>query len=160
MPAFATPLQRVAQTFTSHADELTPIRDFVERLCRETARDDLSSGLWLSRLLLAVNEAASNIMRHAYDDAPDREIVVEAERFADRIVLRLLHQGREFDAGRVPPPSFDGSRTGGFGCYLIEQFTDGVSYTRDLLGTNCVELLKRFPGPGIVDAGPPAGNHD
>ena len=41
-----------------------------------------------------MTEAASNVMRHAYGGRTDRRIQLEAEAFADRIVVRLHHLGR------------------------------------------------------------------
>ena len=42
-----------------------------------------------------MTEAASNVMRHAYGGRTDRRIQLDAEVFADRIVLRLHHLGAE-----------------------------------------------------------------
>ena len=50
--------------------------------------------------------------------------------------------GKPFDPKEARPPSFDGSRDGGFGVYLISQSVDEVCYSRDAAGRNCISLTK------------------
>ena len=88
----------------------------------------------IDQLELAITEAASNIMRHAYGGRTDRRIQIDAEVFSDRIVLRLHHLGQSFDPAAVRPPAFDGSQEGGFGMYIISQSVDEVRYHRDERG--------------------------
>jgi anti-sigma regulatory factor (Ser/Thr protein kinase) len=93
-------------------------------------------------LELAVNEAASNIMKHAYHGRRDQRIGLEADAFQDRVAVRLHHLGDPFDPGTAPPPALDGSRESGFGVYLITNSVDEVRYSRDDRGRNCIALVK------------------
>lgn len=95
------------------------------------------------QLLLAVNEAASNIVRHAYNGRPGDSITVSSDLYPDRIVIRLSHYGSSFDPSAARPPSFDGSREGGFGVYMIEQCVDEVQYLSAPDGKNTIQLVKR-----------------
>ena len=95
-----------------------------------------------SQLELAITEAASNVMRHAYRGRTDQQIQLDAEVFADRIVLRLHHLGESFDPAAVNTPAFDGTQDGGFGMYIIGQSVDDVRYDRDERGRNCISLVK------------------
>ena len=52
-------------------------------------------------------------MRHAYAGQPGKSLLIEIELGDKGIVLRLLHEGRQFDPAVVRPPVFDGSRDGG-----------------------------------------------
>jgi anti-sigma regulatory factor (Ser/Thr protein kinase) len=45
--------------------------------------------------------------------------------------LELRHQGPAFDPLAIPPPSFDGSRDGGFGTFIIMRSADELQYRRD-----------------------------
>jgi anti-sigma regulatory factor (Ser/Thr protein kinase) len=96
----------------------------------------------VAELELAVNEAASNVMKHAYHGRTDQRIHLEAEAFPDRVAVQLHHLGDPFDPSVVPPPSFDGSRESGFGVYLITRSVDDVRYYRDERGGNCIALIK------------------
>jgi sigma-B regulation protein RsbU (phosphoserine phosphatase) len=93
-------------------------------------------------LELAVNEAASNIMKHAYHGRADQRIQLEADASPDNVSIRLHHLGDSFDPSAVPPPALDGSRESGFGIYLITQSVDEVRYSRDDRGRHCVALVK------------------
>ena len=88
-------------------------------------------------------EAASNIIRHAYQGRTDQRIRVAAEAFTDRLVLRLMHRGTAFDPTTVQPPVFDGSRDGGFGVYIIARCVDEVRYVCDGQGENSIYLVKK-----------------
>ena len=99
----------------------------------------------IDQLELAMTEAASNVMRHAYGGRTDRRIQLEAEAFDDRIVLRLHHLGQSFDPAAVRPPVFDGTQEGGFGMYIISQSMDEVRYHRDERGRHCISMIKKRP---------------
>jgi anti-sigma regulatory factor (Ser/Thr protein kinase) len=96
----------------------------------------------VAQLELAVNEAASNIMKHAYHGRADQRIHLEAEALPSQLLIRLHHLGDPFDPSAVPPPPLDGSRESGFGIYLITQCVDEVRYYRDERGRNCIALVK------------------
>jgi serine/threonine-protein kinase RsbW len=94
-------------------------------------------------LVLAVNEAVSNIMKHAYHGRADQRIQLEADMRPGRLSIRLHHLGDPFDpAAAVTPPALDGSRESGFGVYLITKTVDEVRYSRDERGRNCITLVK------------------
>ena len=81
-------------------------------------------------------------MRHAYEGRTDETIHVEAESFADRVVIRLFNTGKPFDPESATPPSFDGSRDGGFGVFMIANSVEHVEYFRDMRGRNGLTLVK------------------
>ena len=139
------PLAQAAIDTGSALSELTTIRAFVRSFCRSAPPAPLNDTL-LSQLELAVNEAASNIMRHAYDGRTDMPIHVEAEAFPDRAVIRLFNTGKPFDPEGAVPPSFDGSRDGGFGVFMIAHSVEHVEYFRDKRGRNGLTLVKYRAG--------------
>jgi PAS domain S-box-containing protein len=113
------------------------VRDFGSMVPEGLLDEDEIAGLEL-----AVNEAASNIMKHAYHGRADQRIALDAEAFPDRVSIRLHHLGDSFDPTSVSPPALDGSRESGFGIYLISKSVDEVRYSRDERGRNCVALIK------------------
>src|SRR5262245_37676974 len=93
----------------SDLTRLREVRTFVRQFCASMPgagldQDDVGA------LELAVTEAASNIMKHAYHGDQDRSIRVEAEALPGKIRLRLLHQGDPFDPSTAALPVLDGSR--------------------------------------------------
>jgi anti-sigma regulatory factor (Ser/Thr protein kinase) len=135
------PLARAHREILSDLRELRQAREFVRGFCAGAPPSPLGDDA-IAALELAVNEAASNVMKHAYHGRSDQRISLEAEAFADRVVVRLHHLGERFDPSRVSAPALDGSRESGFGVYLINQSVDEVRYYRDARGRNCIALVK------------------
>jgi sigma-B regulation protein RsbU (phosphoserine phosphatase) len=138
----ARPIARAEMEISSDLTELARARGFVRDFCRTLPGPPVEADK-VSQLELAVTEAASNVMRHAYGGRTDRQIQLDAEAYEDRIIVQLHHLGETFDPTAVKPPAFDGSGEGGFGMYIIEQSLDDVRYFRDERGRNCISLLKK-----------------
>jgi len=132
------PLRRAERTLSSDLSELQAAREFVQVHAGEGVLSDER----VNALKRAVSEAVSNIIIHAYDRRPDRSIELDAEVFADRVVIRLHHLGISFDPEKVALPKFDGSQDSGFGMYIIAQSVDEVRYYVDDRGRNCIALVK------------------
>ena len=134
-----SPLQRAETEIGSDLKQLRAARKFVRAFC--CALDVLDDDS-VNALELAVNEAASNIMKHAYDGRRDQWIHLEAEAFPGRVSIRLRHLGKPFDPSEAAAPAFDGSRDSGFGAYIIMRSVDEARYYRDERGRNCIALTK------------------
>ena len=104
---------------TSDLKELRRVREFVRAFCRMAW--SATGRRCVTALELAVNEAASNIMKHAYHGRDDQWIHLEAEAFPDYVSIQLHHLGDPFDPLAVPAPALDGSRDSGFGAYIISK---------------------------------------
>jgi sigma-B regulation protein RsbU (phosphoserine phosphatase) len=151
--AMQVPLARAAIKIQSDLAQLRRAREFVRNFCRNLpgVPMDEDGG---NALELAVNEAASNIMKHAYHGRSDQWIHLEAESFPSHLLIRLHHFGDPFDPSAAPPPPLDGSHESGFGAYIITQSVDQVRYYRDDRGRNCVELIKfRMPQNSLKGSG-------
>lgn len=143
-PAGEGPGERAALTLRSDLSELPSLRAFVRRFC-QSALDPPLDEVAIGQLELAVTEAASNIVKHAYQGRADEVIQVEVEALESGggVSLRLHHHGEAFDPDAAPPPAFDGSREGGFGVYFIVQSVDEVRYFREADGRNGILLIKK-----------------
>ena len=125
----------------SDLEDLRRAREFVREFCRLVPSGPLDQDD-VGALELAVNEAASNIMKHAYHGRADQRIQLEADTFPGRVSIRLHHLGDSFDPAAIRPPALDGSRESGFGIYLMDECVDEVRYSRDDRGRNCISLTK------------------
>lgn len=125
----------------SEPEELSRVRGFVlalgPRLGKKVNDHDLN------RLELAVNEAVSNIMRHAYHGQRDRPIHIEAEVRPTRAVVRLFHWGQPYDPHQALAKRPD-KHIGGYGLSIISQCVNHVRYIPAGQGKSCVELVKSF----------------
>lgn len=141
-PEFARAQIRITSDLSQLAAARTFVRDFCVRVAEGEPNED-----GIAKLELAVTEAVSNIIRHAYEGRADQVIQVEAQAMPEGVAIRLHHDGLPFDAEEVAPPSFDGSREGGFGVYIIENTVDAVQYAQDWNDRNTIHLYKRMQTP-------------
>lgn len=136
-PPAADGSRRTELITTSNLNELETIRSFVRDVA--TRIPELHDS---DSLVLAVNEAATNIMRHAYRGRVDGEIRFVAQVQPGALVIDIFHSGEGFDRASVAPPEFDRPREGGLGLFIIEQCFDEVAYTTDEHGKHCTHLVK------------------
>lgn len=132
-----------SRVFSSDLRELARIRMWVNDLwLRWAPRGHEESSLY--QLILAVNEIASNVMRHAYRGDRSQRIRISAVASKDRFVLELAHTGEPFDPGSTPTPAFDGSRDGGFGVFIIDNSVDEIVYSRNDGDWHTIRIEKSF----------------
>ncbi len=137
----AVPVARADIEIDSDPRDLHRARQFVRTFCSALPGSPLVDDR-VAELVLAVNEAASNIMKHAYHGRADQRIHLEAVALSGRVSIRLHHLGDPFDPSAAPAPPLDGSRESGFGVYLITKSVDEVRYCRDERGRHCIVLAK------------------
>ncbi len=84
-------------------------------------------------VLLCVEEALSNIIRHGGPDSRN-PIILRARMNANEVEIELEDDGHAFDPISHPAPRFDlplHERTGGgLGIYLVKRLMDRVEYAR------------------------------
>lgn len=80
------------------------------------------------RIVLAVDEACSNIIRHAYEEDPSGTITVTATDAAGQFTVRLRDYGRKADPSSIAPRNLEDVRPGGLGTHFMEQVFDTVTY--------------------------------
>jgi len=129
----------------SDLNELARVREFTRNFCNHAPAELLDRSR-IDLIELAVNEAVVNIIEHAYREAPDKPVRIEAQLSPDQLVFRLYDWGSSFDPAAVPPPAFDGSKDHGFGIYIIDQAVDEVEYTREENGRNCATMTINLRG--------------
>ncbi|MCC7340022.1 MAG: SpoIIE family protein phosphatase [Bryobacterales bacterium] len=144
---------RESRVFSSDLKELYRIRQWVNDLwLRWAPRSHAEDALY--QLILAVNEVASNVMRHAYGNDPSQRLRITAWVEDGKFCLELAHTGIPFDPASSRPPSFDGTRDGGFGVFIIAKSVDKIVYTRNDGDWHTIRIVKSFgPGPDQTSAG-------
>lgn len=133
------PYQRKA-TFASKMTVMPEILAFVEEVCAEAG----VHSLLLFDLQLAIEEACSNIIEHAYRGKRGLfHLTFAVENSA--VVITLQDQGRPFDPKAVAKPDptlpLEKRPIGGLGLHLIYQLMDDVRFTFEAAG-NTLVLVK------------------
>ena len=135
----------LAQTRYSAAglDDLTAIRQFVESTVTAVHPNPNA----VSELIIALNEAVTNIIVHGYRGQPGPiEIVVES---SDRLLrVRLRDQAPVFDPTSAPVPDvtlpLEQRPLGGLGVHMMRQFVDNLQYQAISSGGNELTLEKEM----------------
>jgi serine/threonine-protein kinase RsbW len=121
---------------------LADIRAFVrERLALAQVHTAIADDV-----VLAVEEAAMNVITHGYRGLDPGSIIVDVDVTAAGIVVVLTDFGHAFEPCEPPAPDVErmlaGAPEQGFGLYLIHRVMDEVDYRSDPLG-NHLTLIKR-----------------
>jgi serine/threonine-protein kinase RsbW len=78
---------------------------------------------------LAVHEACTNIVEHAYAGVPGRiEIILSLSKEPRRLVVELHDSGRSFKLPEVTNRDFTEPQISGYGLFLIYQLMDEIEY--------------------------------
>jgi anti-sigma regulatory factor (Ser/Thr protein kinase) len=100
-------------------------------------------------LVLAVDEAMTNIIRHAYLGKLDRPIEVSfhrgpvkhGEAMKDALEICLMDHGVAVDPAKLRGRELDEIRPGGLGLHFIRQTMDDMTF-QHLRGRNYLRLVK------------------
>ena len=86
----------------------------------------------VEQLKIAVDEACSNIIKHAYKGGKCCPIDIDVESEKDRFTVKIRDSGCSFNPTEYQAPNiFDAAksrRSGGFGVHIMRQFMDRVEY--------------------------------
>lgn len=80
------------------------------------------------RIILALDEACSNIIKFAYEGDPAQRIDVSITIEQERIRFQLTDTGRKPDVSTITPRRLDDIRPGGLGTHFIRSVFDSVVY--------------------------------
>jgi anti-sigma regulatory factor (Ser/Thr protein kinase) len=97
------------------------------------------------RAMLAVDEACANIIKHAYDGASDKPIIITARLIDNGIEVVLRDYGRKADPEKIKSRELDDIRPGGLGVHLMRSAMDAVVFDTTLAEGNQLTLIKYLP---------------
>jgi anti-sigma regulatory factor (Ser/Thr protein kinase) len=103
-------------------------------------------------IALAVDEALANIIRHAYKNRYDQEIVLDCEASGDRIEFTFFDRGDPPDPAKIQGRPLDEVALSGRGTHMIKMIMDEASY-ETVPGGNQLRLTKYLPPEGAGEDG-------
>lgn len=129
----------------SSTSNLVAVRDFVERYAREAGFPESTVG----EFKLAVDEACTNVIEHAYCGDASCSIELSITITPQYFTVVIRDEGEAFEPASYQAPSLvdlvHQRRDGGFGVHLMRKLMDRVEYRRR--GRfNEVALTKYHPG--------------
>jgi serine/threonine-protein kinase RsbW len=129
----------------SRTEKLSLVRDFVSEAARRFGFDEEST----NKIALAVDEACTNIIKHSYKFATDKDITVRIITNTRNFEVLIEDQGISFDPEKVQPPNMKEYltqyRRGGLGMFLMRSLMDKVEYKVYPGLRNEVRLVKYRP---------------
>ena len=120
------------------------------REIRAFARDVISKSTTLSAysddLVLALAEAAQNIVKHAYEGKPTEDKLKVKISFVDNnLLMELFDKGKPVVPANIKPRDLDDIKSGGLGTFFIGQIMDEVVFkTTKVDWVNHLVLTKKF----------------
>ena len=120
--------------FSSHTGNLAPMRRFVRGFLADYPFSEKERTL----MILGVDEACTNIIRHAYHLRDDQLISLSLEGLRDCVRMRLRDYGKQTATHAMRGRSHDLIKPGGLGLHLIRNAFDKVDYILKVRGTELV----------------------
>lgn len=137
----------IKKTYSANFENLDAMREIVGEYAKKWGFDE--RGCY--NLQLAIDEAATNIIEHSYENQADKTIELHIEKQQRAIVLTLIDSGPQFRPTVIPTPSstpdLETTEIGGLGLYFIHKLMDEVTYEYTEGIGNILRMLKRLPEP-------------
>jgi serine/threonine-protein kinase RsbW len=129
--------------FAAKFEYLDEIRDFVGEIARAGGFSDKD----VYNIQLATDEAASNIIEHAYENQSDGVLELSCGMRGDVIIIILIDRGESFDPSEIPLPDLKADlsdrKIGGLGIFLMRKLMDEVHYEPRPDKSNVLTMIKR-----------------
>lgn len=130
-------------TFPARFEFLDEIREFVGEIAREGGFTEKE----IYSLQLAADEAASNIIEHAYEGISNAALDISCDMHGDTLTITMHDNGRPFDPSKVKKPDLKADlsdrQIGGLGVYLMRKLMDEVHYKSNSRTGNLLTMIKR-----------------
>lgn len=114
----------------ANTSQLAKVRDFVAEYALSLGLSDKEIG----NIRLAVDEAYTNIIKHAYKNIPAKPVNIQMGSNGSQLWISIKDEGESFDPATYSEPDLKkrikNKQRGGMGVYLIRKLMDSVQYTR------------------------------
>ena len=126
---------------------MAQISDFVSQIASEAGLSNSA----VYAVHLAVDEACTNIIEHAYENNPG-EIECTCIETKEALIIQLHDHGNAFNPDEIPEPNMNAvleeRRRGGLGIYLMRRLMDQVTFefipaSQGKLAGNRLIMVKR-----------------
>lgn len=135
--------QRFFLSVNSDVERLAEIADFVEDAARSCGLDDSQ----VYDVQMAVDEACTNVIQHAYHNNPDETIEITCECQGKEFVVLIRDYGDPFDPTKVPKPKTQDPLArrsiGGLGMFFMRKMMDRVDFKFSPSG-NQLTMVKKI----------------
>lgn len=129
-------------TVDSSTDNLSIIREFIKTNAGEAGFDKDTA----NKIVLATDEACTNIIKHAYKNIKTGKIIISVLFKNKKFTVSISDSGEHFNYSAIPEPDlpkyYQEKKIGGLGMYLMKRLMDEVKYSQSNNKKNKVTLVK------------------
>jgi serine/threonine-protein kinase RsbW len=126
----------------SRTERLIAVREFISEAARSFGFADEE----VSKIALAVDEACTNVIKHAYKFDPTKTLTIKVKPHEKEFEVVISDHGNHFDPDAIKLPNMKEYLThfrhGGLGVYLMKSLMDRVEYNIQPGKKNEVRLVK------------------
>jgi anti-sigma regulatory factor (Ser/Thr protein kinase) len=130
--------------FPANFDQLDSIRQFAAQAAMDAGLDNTT----IAAVEMAMDEACSNIIEHAYDGVQSGEIECTCDKDAHDFTIVVRDHGQPFDVTGIPEPDLsaplEDRPIGGLGIFLMRKLMDEVHYERLGESGNLLTMAKHI----------------
>lgn len=105
--------------------QLSDVRRKVDDFVMAAGLDDEGTGA----VVLALDEALTNVIRHAYEGKCDRPIEIKLCSDGDEICIEVRDYGRQVPLEKIQSRDLGDVRPGGLGVHIMRECMDCVEFT-------------------------------
>jgi serine/threonine-protein kinase RsbW len=120
-------------TVEGKLENLPKIGEYIEKAMQHYGIENVKDAYAVQ---LSVDEAATNIIEHAYSYHSDGKIAIRCSlaHAPERFVVEIMDWGSPFDPATLPKPDTESGlherKAGGLGIFFIRKYMDEISYRR------------------------------
>ncbi|MDA9957160.1 ATP-binding protein [Candidatus Pelagibacter sp.] len=131
-----------SQSFKIQSASLKEVRVFAREVFKKSSIFEKHT----DDLVLALAEAAQNIVKHGYNNQPTEDEMKIIIKFNDNILsMELMDKGKPVVPSNIKPRDLDDIKSGGLGTFFIGQIMDEVVFkTTKINWINHLILTKAF----------------
>ena len=134
------------KTFRVEIESETQNLAFVRKELRSFLEQTGFPAKTLESILVAIGEACTNSIRHAYQGEKGHKIQVSAEDLGDKVVFKIRDYGQQIDLTKLKTPELPPKKGGGLGVYFMQTIMDELKYNTHLEQGNELVLTKHKEG--------------
>ncbi|MFA5074456.1 MAG: ATP-binding protein [Nitrospirota bacterium] len=134
-------IQTMTLVVPSHPRYLCVIRSALQPLLLDEGFSEKEA----RTIVLAIDEACSNIIKYAYEQDSSKTIAMTLHFGGETLTVELKDTGKKPDLAKITPRKLDEIRPGGLGTHFISSVFDTVTYDTSGAEGTLLTLIKLKP---------------
>ncbi len=130
----------------SELKSLSVISDFLSESIKKYGITKMS----VPDVLLAVDEACTNVIKHSYKKEEDGVIILQCYVSEDKFIVKIKDWGKPFEITSIQKPDLKADyrkrKIGGLGVYLMNEIMDEIEYSFNKKKGNILTMKKSIRG--------------